>query len=406
MAKSKLRLDTRRALKDGTYPVQIAIGYGSNLYLPTGIFLAVSDWDAAACKATGKSAKRINSVLDTLLTRVANRILELRENGRWENLTGPQLREMLTDLDLDSPTVGVPTLGNLFETVIATKTGGTATLFKQTLKKLTAYCNPYEIRFEKITKLWIDGFYNSLQGLSVNSRGMHLYNLRNVINYALDEGITQNYPFRNYRIPSEETAMRVLPVEKMRQLLKLQLPAYCIEYRDMFLLSFYLIGLNVVDLAGLTEANIVDGRIEYRRAKTGKLYSIKIEPEAQAILDRHKGKKHLLAPFDNYKNYQDYAAHLNATLRKIGPVKVVGGKPQYTKNHLPIMQPLEPAITSYWARYSWATYAADLDIPKDTISEALGHKYGSSITGVYIKFSRDKIDAANRKVIDYVLNGE
>lgn len=405
MAKSKLRLDTRRKLKDGTYPVQIAVGYGTNLYLATGIFLSADEWDSTTSRATGKSAKRINSVLDTLLTRVANRILELRENGQWGNLTGPQLREMLTDLDLESPTVGVPTLGTLFETVIATKTGGTKTLFEQTLKKLTTYCNPYQIQFGKITKLWIDGFYNSLHGLSVNSRGMHLHNLRNVINYALDENITQNYPFRNYRIPSEETAMRVLPVEKMRQLLKLQLSAYDTEYRDVFMLLFYLIGINMVDLATLTKDNIVDGRLEYRRAKTGKFYSIKIEPEIQDLLDRYRGKKHLLAPFDTYDNYKDYMAHLNAALRKIGPVKTVGGKPQYTKNHLPIMSPIEPAITSYWARYSWATYAADLDIPKDTISEALGHVHGSKITGVYIKFSRDKIDAANRKVIDYVLHG-
>lgn len=405
MAKSKLRLDTRRKLKDGTYPVQIAVGYGSNLYLATGIFLSAEDWDATTCRATGKSAKRINSVLDTLLTRVANRILELRENGQWGNLTGPQLREMLTDLDLDNPTVGVPTLGTLFDTIIGMKSGGTKTLFEQTLKKLSAYCDPYQIRFEKITKLWIDGFYNSLTGLSVNSRGMHLRNLRNVINYALDENITQNYPFRNYRIPSEETAMRVLPVEKMRQLAGLSLSAYDTEYRDIFLLSFYLIGINMVDLAALTKDNIVDGRIEYRRAKTGKFYSIKIEPETQAILDRYRGKKHLLSPFDKYDNYKDYMAHLNAALRKIGPVKTVGGKAQYHKNHLPVMSPIEPTITSYWSRYSWATYAADLDIPKDTISEALGHVHGSKITGVYIKFSRDKIDAANRRVIDWMLHG-
>lgn len=95
MAKSKLRLDTRRELKDGTYPVQIAVDYGTNLYLATGVFLPASDWDAAASRATGKSAKRINSVLDTLLTRVANRIWELRENGRWGNLTAPQLWECL-----------------------------------------------------------------------------------------------------------------------------------------------------------------------------------------------------------------------------------------------------------------------------------------------------------------------
>ncbi|MCI1778768.1 MAG: site-specific integrase [Bacteroidales bacterium] len=405
MAKSKLRLDTRRQLKDGTYPVQVAVGYGSNIYLATGIFLTSADWDSRTQRATGRNAKRINAVLDTLLIRVSNRILELRETGRWDNLTGPQLREMLTDLDLESPTVGVPTLGALFDTVIATKTGGTAMLYGQTLKKLTAYCDPYQVRFEKITKLWIDGFYASLDPLAINSRAMHLRNLRNVINYALDENITQNYPFRNYRIPTEETVMRVLPVEKMRQLLALRLSSYDTEYRDMFMLSFYLIGINMVDMAALTKDNIIDGRLEYRRSKTGKFYSIRLEPEAIEIIARYRGKKHLLAPFDRFDRYQDYTAHLNAALRKIGPQKMVNGKPVYTKNHLPVMDPLEAGITWYWARYSWATYAADLDIPKDTISEALGHKYGSSITGVYIKFSRDKIDAANRRVIDWTVKG-
>lgn len=403
MAKSKLRLDTRRKLKDGTCPVQIAVGYGSNLYLATGVYLSPDDWDAQTQKATGKSAKRINSTLDTLLTRTANRILELRESGQFGKLSSAQLREMLTDLDLDSPTVGVPTVGAMFDTVIATKEGGTATLFKQTLKKLQAFCDPYQLRFEQVTKLWLDNFYASLSGLSVNSRASHLRNLRNVFNYAIDENITTNYPFRNYRIITEETAMRVLPLEKMRQLLALDLPALYAEYRDMFMLSFYLVGINMVDLSALTKDNIVEGRVEYRRAKTGKFYSIKVEPEAQAILDKYHGKKLLLAPFEKYRDYREYVAHLNKALRKVGPPKKEGGKVQYTKNHLPIMKPLEATISAYWARYSWATYAADLDIPKDTISEALGHKYGSAITGVYIKFSRDKIDAANRQVIDYVL---
>lgn len=40
-------------------------------------------------------------------------------------------------------------------------------------------------------------------------------------------------------------------------------------------------------------------------------------------------------------------------------------------------------------------------IPKGTISEALGHKHGSTVTGVYIKYSLDKVDEANRKVLDY-----
>ena len=67
------------------------------------------------------------------------------------------------------------------------------------------------------------------------------------------------------------------------------------------------------------------------------------------------------------------------------------------------MQPLEKGVSFCWARYSCSTYAAYLDIPKDTISEALGHSHGAKVTGVYIKYNRDKVDAANRKVIDYVL---
>lgn len=95
---------------------------------------------------------------------------------------------------------------------------------------------------------------------------------------------------------------------------------------------------------------------------------------------------------------------INRALSKIGPAKLgKDGKPILTVNKRVVMEPIEPRMTMYWARYSWATYAADLDIPKDTISEALGHTYGAPVTGVYIKYNRDKVDAANRKVIDYLL---
>ena len=103
--------------------------------------------------------------------------------------------------------------------------------------------------------------------LCVNSRAMHLRNLRNVINFAIDDGITQNYAFRNFHIPTEETAMRVVPIDKLRLMMGLQLNKTDSEYRDMFLLIIYLVGINMKDLANLTPANYIDGRIEYRRDK-------------------------------------------------------------------------------------------------------------------------------------------
>ena len=166
------------------------------------------------------------------------------------------------------------------------------------------------------------------------------------------------------------------------------------EYRDMYLLTLYLVGINIVDLAGLTQDSVVDGRLLYRRSKTGRLYSIRIEPEAEEIIERYKGKRHLLRCFDRYENYKDYAQHLNNGLRKIGE-RGADGK----------MVPISTEVTTYWARYSGATYAAQIDIPKDTISESLGHSYGNKITAVYIEYDKSKIDAANRRVIDWVIYG-
>lgn len=60
-----------------------------------------------------------------------------------------------------------------------------------------------------------------------------------------------------------------------------------------------------------------------------------------------------------------------------------------------------PDISQYWCRHTWATIAADLDIPKETIAAALGHG-GNSVTDIYINFDRKKIDEANRKVLDYI----
>ena len=114
------------------------------------------------------------------------------------------------------------------------------------------------------------------------------------------------------------------------------------------------------------------------------------------IIDRYRGKKHLLNIRERYENYKNFAHRMNHELQEIGDMRHVGrgGKKVYT--------PLFPELTTYWARHTWATIAANLDIPFETISAALGHSYGSATTNIYIDFNQKKVDEANRKVIDYV----
>lgn len=393
-------------MQDGSYPVQIVVGHGTNIYLATGIYATTDTWDASTRLYTGKAAKSTNNALTSMLASVTARIMDLKASGQWPKLTRPQIRQMLLNLDLETPTVGVPSLGDIMDRMLVGRRDNTKYIAKTTANRLKVYCgkDAHDIALDSITRPWLDDFYSSMQDLQVNTKSTYMRCVRRAFNYALERDITDNNPFKHYRIPIEETRMRVLPIAQMRQLLTMQTRYHYTEYRDMFMLTFYLIGINTVDLSQLTHDNVVDGRIEYRRAKTGKLYSIKIQPEAAALLEKYKGKKHLLNVFDRCSNYKAYQGTMNNALRRIGAPQVdKQGQVIKAKNGQAKMAPLQKDLSIYWARYSWATYAADLDIPKDTISEALGHSHGAKVTGVYIKYNRDKVDAANRKVIDYVL---
>ena len=48
----------------------------------------------------------------------------------------------------------------------------------------------------------------------------------------------------------------------------------------------------------------------------------------------------------------------------------------------------------------------ELDVPKETISAALGHQYGSEITAVYINPDIRKVDELNRRMLDLVFSDD
>lgn len=87
---------------------------------------------------------------------------------------------------------------------------------------------------------------------------------------------------------------------------------------------------------------------------------------------------------------------MNKNLQEIGEFKRVG------RGGKKVHEPLFPELSSYWARHTWATIAAGLDIPKETIGAALGHG-GNTVTDIYIDFDQRKVDIANRKVINCLL---
>lgn len=264
----------------------------------------------------------------------------------------------------------------------------TKEIYKQTLDRIADFDSEVHKKdFEQIDLRWLTDFETfCARTAGKNARNIHLRNIRAVFNNAIDYEITSSYPFRRFKIRPEATRKRSLSYDNLRKVLNAAgLEDWEEKYLDFFKLTFMLIGINVIDLCNLVE--ITDGRINYVRAKTHKPYSIKVEPEAVELIEKHKGKKRLLDFTDTYSSYRHFYNNLTKGLNSI-------------KAKLGLSE-----LTTYWARHTWATIAASLDIPKETIAAALGHG-GHTVTDIYIDFDMRKVDEANRRVLDWVLYGK
>ena len=261
------------------------------------------------------------------------------------------------------------------------------------------------LKMEEINLKWLHQFERFLaKTQGVNGRAIYLRSLRAVCNYAVHTNVVQEYAFRNFSIRQEPTRKRSVSVELFRKFLDHPAPSHLQRYRDYFLLMFYLIGINSKDLLLAKRDWLVNGRLEYIREKTHKRYSIKIEPEAEEILEKYAGKNYLLEAMDHCKDYRNFAHEMNDKLKEIGDVawemvpdpEDLFGTPHLLKTITPVI----PEVSTYYARHCWATFAYEAGVPMDTISQALGHSSGNRTTLVYVKFNQER----SGRVMD--LNGE
>lgn len=394
MAVVSIYLDKRRAKKDGTFPIKLYVNHHKKFLIKTPFFSTEEHWDGTQFAKSEPNYKAKNISLRNLLNKAEDIIYSLEREGKLKSTSAERIKHLIEEAISQSDS-NKKTLLQCFEEFISTKSRkGTIVIYESTIAKIEMFCE--DCSLDEVDKKWLIDFDNFMfkAGLSTNTRSIHLRNLRAVFNYAIDEEITDNYPFRKFPIKNEETRKRSLTIEQLRLLRDYPCEEHQKKYRDIFMLMFYLIGINAIDL--FNAKGLKNGRLEYRRAKTHKLYSIKVEPEALDIINRYKGENFLIDVLDKYSYYKDFLRNMSVHLKKIGKIerKGLGGK-KY-------IEPLFPDLSSYWARHTWATIAAELDIPKETISEALGHEIGSPITSIYIKFDQKKVDEANRKVIDYL----
>lgn len=394
MATLNLTLDTRRARKDGTYPLVFRVRVEDKFCdIGTGFKIFKEQFDL-------KTNSLVNDIeSNILLDQLKTHYLKRLRTYTAENLGCNDLKSMKAYLINKQPSEFTVTefWVNHIETLNTAGRYGGAKVYNTSLSVISQEIN-LNIPFSKLNFKAIVDLESKLfkRGMSTNGIGVYMRSFRAICNKAIHYDIVgyEWYPFRKYKIRKDKTTPRVIALEEMKAYFKLDLEKNNPLYRTWVIgkLIFMLRGINIKDLMLLSHNNIKSGRIIYKRAKTGKLYSIEILPEIQEIFHQFSSNNTLLGILSDLElknitriveNIIQKRKVINAHLKKLGKL-------------IKLKEPL----STYVFRYSYANISKQLGYSKDLIAEALGHEYGNSVTGIYLEqFDNEVVDDMNRKVI-------
>lgn len=380
MSNVKIKMDRRSVRADGSSPLVVSLTHNrKTIRVATRMYATDEEWDAASCTYVGftPTVKSCNAKLRYLLSQAEMLLLNLEVSGELFRMSTAELRLRLEqELNITSaPGRGV-TLLDYLERAKKGKPERTQMLFYYTQRKVREFAG--NKRVADIDEKWVARYRDFFADrYSANTMRQDLTRLGRAFSLAIDDGIIARNPVRLVKKPVARVRKKNLTLELLRELRDMEIASPGKRRsRDIFLLQFYLMGINVADL--YDARGLQGGRLEYVRRKTGIPYSVKVEPEALEIIERLAGKKGKLIDLP-YKSVTAAVSSLDGSLKRI-----VSG------------------LSTNWARHTWATIAAELEIPMETVSHALGHQIGSQVTAIYIAFNQKKVDEANRKVIDYV----
>ncbi|RRD92884.1 recombinase [Bacteroides heparinolyticus] len=249
---------------------------------------------------------------------------------------------------------------------------------------------------------WLRG-----QGVCPNTSSCYLRSLRAIYNKAASKRLVKDRtPFKGVFTGNEKTLKRSVGMEELRRLKSLS-PAPCgavpgkgaspapgASALDLFLFSFYAMGMPFTDLAHLRKSQVKDGVLTYHRRKTNRPVRVKLEKCMLDILAKYKaeGTDYLFPILYKVKDGRQvpvsYACALNRYNRSL---KLLARRAGIAVN-----------LTSYVARHSWASIAYEHGVGLPVISKALGHA-DTKTTLIYIEGIKDeRLAEANRGLLERI----
>jgi hypothetical protein len=269
---------------------------------------------------------------------------------------------------------------------------GYAELIERCCKYFTEFTKG-DIAAKDITPTTISNFERFLRNkkkLNQTTTGMYLVRLRVLTNLARKRYFVKQDipPFQDCKIPQSLERSLDLSVGQFCKL-KAYIPKSKIESiaKDLWFLSFYLGGINLIDILSIKFSN--DKEIEYIRTKTkntkrgDKRIGLSIPVEALNIINKYKSDDNSLK-FGYSFTYRNFNRYIARTLQKIG-------------KNIEIHR-----LCFYSARKSFVQYGFELGIPLEVLEYTIGQsmKQNRPIYN-YIRIMRKHSDEAMKKILEY-----
>lgn len=379
-----------KVLVDGTHKIRVAINHKHETRYIATRFTVDDIKQFKNGRVVGRNdAVIINKKLRTLLDEYQDAIDRINTDA----YTCGQIREYLSRYKSSGTTVS-ERWQEYIDELREEGREGTAGLHERSKKYFEEKFSDV-VLFESLspnTIIDFEKFLRSKKRLGDTTVSMHMKRFKAVINTAKKENIVRYEiePFAFYNMPEATVRELDITIDELNKIRNYNPKEKTLRMaRDIFLLSYYLGGINLIDLMKVDFRNTEI--LEYVRTKTvhtkrgEKRISISIPDEAKPIIKTWIGKNGKL-DFDYKYSYENFRNYVTKQIQRLADILGINKRVVY-----------------YSARKSFVQHGYELNIPLELLEYCTGQsvKKNRPIFN-YVKFMRKHADETIRKIIDHV----
>ena len=393
MATIKLAVLKHTKSKDGSYKIRISIGHRSEThYIVTPYSVnALSEFDNGIVVRV-PNAHEINIKLRNLLNDYEERLERIDSP---EDYTCKELRDLLKSMRTHSSKVTFKQVSEQYQKeLIEDGRGSYAGMLQNSLRLFFEFTGG-DVFLSEISTITISEFERWLKrkGVSQTYISMTLSMTRTIVNRAIRmQLVTYSvHPFTYWKRPADPERELDISVEDVRAIrdaqprLKKQRIA-----RDIFMLSYYLGGINLIDLLEIDFLGV--SVLEYTRHKSrnmklsDKRISFTLQPEAKELISKWMNRNTGRLDFGYKFSYKNFLAYVTRSIKSLAKDIDIQ---DYRK------------VCYYTARKSFVQHGFDLGISLEVLEYCIGQsvKNNRPIFN-YLKIMRKHADVAFRQILD------